>query len=155
MLLDLSQVKFKTMSMKTTSADTTSVKAKINSMIDNQYYATLAMLKEQNDELPDHLSESDEFEMTSYFAHQVVHNKEATIGYLLELRESLNDAIDKPLELKRTLRQLRSEASQSGNELIFNMFSDVFEYIEEVGYASADEVTTNFGEDQKNILKAA
>jgi hypothetical protein len=48
-------------------------------MIDNQYYATLAMVKEQTDELPNQLSENNELEMSAYFAHQIVRNKEATM----------------------------------------------------------------------------
>ena len=155
MPLDLSQVTFKTTSMKTTSVDSKSIRAKINSMIDNEYYATLAMLKEQHEELPDQLSENGEHEMSSYFAHQIVHNKEATIGYLLELRESLKEAINNPHELKRTLRELKNEARQSSNELIFDMFSDVIEYIEEVDYSSIKEYTTCLSDDEKNILKAA
>lgn len=141
------------MSMKTTSADSKSIRAKITSMIDNEYFATLAMLKEQNDELPH--EESDEFEMSAYFAHQIVYNKEATIGYLLELRESLNEAINKPHELKRALKELKNEAHRGGNEFIFDMFSDVMEYIEEVGYASINEHTTCLSGEEKNILRAA
>jgi len=141
--------------MKTTSADAKSIRAKINAMIDNQYYATLAMVKEQINELPSQPSGNNELEMSAYFAHQIVRNKEATIGYLLELRESLKEAIDNTQELKRTLRKLKNEAHESCNELIFDMFSDVVEYIEEVGYPSISEYTTCLSGDEKNILKAA
>jgi hypothetical protein len=141
--------------MKTTSADAKSIRAKINSMIDNQYYATLAMVREQHDELPYQLSENNGLELSAYFAHQIVHNKEATIGYLLELRESLNEAINNPHDVKRTLRELKNEAHRSCNEVIFDMFSDVIEYIEEVGYASINEYTTRLSDEVKNILRAA
>jgi len=138
--------------MKTTSDSRKSIKAHIKYMIDNQYYATLSILQEQNEMFSNKRSANDQTEISEFFDFQIDGNSEV-VRYLFELRESLTEAIDTPAELPFILKRLEDEASKGCNEWILDVFSDVVEYMEKVNRASAVGYASCIG--NENVLKAA
>jgi hypothetical protein len=140
--------------MKTTSHSLKSIKAQVKYMIDNQYYGTLSILKEQNEMFSTKRSANDQNEISEFFDFQLDGNSEV-MHYLFELRECLTEAIDTPAELPNILSRLEEDASKGCNEWILEMFSDVIEYMEQLRMASAINHPSSIGNDIKNIRKAA
>ena len=140
--------------MKTTSDALKSIKAQVKYMIDNQYYATLSILKEQNEMFSTKRSANDQHEISEFFDFQLADNSDA-MRYLLELRECLTEVIDTPGELSNILNRLEEEASKGCNEWILEMFSDVIEYMEQLRSASIIDHPRRIKNDGLNVLKAA
>jgi hypothetical protein len=140
--------------MKTTSDTLKSIKAQLKYMIDNQYYATLSILQEQNEMFSTKCSANDQHEISEFFHFQLTYNSDA-MRYLLELRECLTEVIDTPGELSNILNGLEEEASKGCNEWIFDMYSDVIEYMEQLRSASVIDHPRRIKNDGVNILKAA
>ena len=61
--------------MKTTSDALKSIKAQVKYMIDNQYYATLSILKEQNEMFSTKRSANDQHEISEFPSTDRVVNK--------------------------------------------------------------------------------
>ena len=140
--------------MKTTSDALKSIKAQVKYMIDNQYYATLSILKEQNEMFSTKRSANDQHEIGEFFDFQLADNGDA-MRYLLELRECLTEVIDTPGELSNILNRLEEEASKGCNEWILDMYSDVIEYMEQLRSASVIDHPRHIKNDGVNVLKAA
>jgi len=140
--------------MKTTSDTLKSIKAQVKYMIDNQYYATLSILKEQNEMFGTKRSANDQHEISESFDFQVSDNSDA-MRYLLELRECLTEVIDTPGELSNILNRLEEEASKGCNEWIFDMYSDVIEYMEQLRSPSVIDHPRRIKNGGVNVLKAA
>ena len=85
---------------------------------------------------------------------QLTDNNEA-MRYLLELRECLTEVIDTPCELSNILKRLEEEASKGCNEWIFDIYSDVIEYMEQLRSASVIDNPRRIKNDGLNVLKAA
>jgi hypothetical protein len=134
--------------MKTTSHTLKSIKAQVKYMIDNQYYATLTILEEQNEMFSTKRSANDQNEISEFFDFQLAGNSEV-MRYLYELRECLTEAIDTPAELPYILKRLDDEASKG------YMFSDVIEYMEQLRSASVIDHPSRIKNDGVNVLKAA
>jgi hypothetical protein len=134
--------------MKTTSHTLKSIKAQVKYMIDNQYYATLTILEEQNEMFSTKRSANDQNEISEFFDFQLAGNSEV-MRYLYELRECLTEAIDTPAELPYILKRLDDEASKG------YMFSDVIEYMEQLRSASVIDHPGRIKNDGVNVLKAA
>ena len=140
--------------MKTTSDTLKSIKAQVKYMIDNQYYATLSILKEQNERFSTKRSANDQHEISEFFHFQLDDNSDA-MRYLLELRKCLTEVIDTPGELSNILNRLEEEASKGCNEWIFDMYSEVIEYIEQLRSASVVDHPRSIKNDGVNVRKAA
>ena len=140
--------------MKTTSDTLKSIKAQVKYMIDNQYYATLSILKEQNEMFSTKRSANDRHEISEFFDFQLTDNSDA-MRYLLELRDCLTEAIDTPGELSNILNRLEEEASKGCNEWIFDMYSDVIEYMEQLTSASVIDHPRRIKNDGVNVRRAA
>ena len=140
--------------MKTTSDALKSIKAKVKYMIDNQYYATLSILKEQNEMFSTKRSANDQHQIIEFFDFQLTDNSDA-MRYLLELRECLTEVIDTPSELSNILNRLEEEASKGCNEWILDMYSDVIECMEQLRNASVIDHPRRIKNDRENVLKAA
>ena len=140
--------------MKTTSDALKSIKAQVKYMIDNQYYATLSILKEQNEMFSTKRSANEQNEISEFFEFQLAGNSEV-MRYLYELRECLTEAIDTPAELPNILNRLEEEASKGCNEWILDMYSDVIEYMEQLRSASVIDHPRRIKNDGLNVLKAA
>ena len=140
--------------MKTTSDALKSIKAQVKYMIDNQYYAILSILKEQNEMFSTKRSANDQHEISEFFDFQLADNSDA-MRYLLELRECLTEVIDTPGELSNILNRLEEEASKGCNEWILDMYSDVIEYMEQLRSASLTDHPRRIKNDGLNVLKAA
>jgi|SRR5688572_3161519 len=140
--------------MKTTSDALKSIKAQVKYMIDNQYHATLSILKEQNEMFSTKRLENDQHEISEFFHFQLDDNSDA-MRYLLELRECLTEVIDTPGELSNILNRLEEEASNRCNEWIFDMYSDVIEYMEQQRSASVIDHPRSIRNDGVKVLKAA
>jgi uncharacterized protein YPO0396 len=140
--------------MKTTSDALKSIKAQVKYMIDNQYYVTLSILKEQNEMFSAKRSANDQHEISEFFDFQLADNIGA-MRYLLELRECLTEVIDTPGELSNILNRLEEEASKACNEWILDMYSDVIEYMEQLRSASVIDHPRRIKNDGLNVLKAA
>ncbi|HMG93432.1 MAG TPA: hypothetical protein VK589_25415 [Chryseolinea sp.] len=140
--------------MKTTSDALKSIKAQVKYMIDNQYYATVSIIEEQNEMFSTKRSANDQNEISEFFDFQLAGNSEV-MHYVLELRECLTEAIDTPAELPAILNRLEEEASKGCNDWILEMFSDVIEYMEQLSGLSAIDHSRLIKNDGENILKAA
>ena len=140
--------------MKTTSDSLKSINAQVKYMIDNQYYATLSILKEQNEMFSTKRSANDQNEISEFFDFQLDGNSEV-MRYLYELREWLTEAIDTPGDLPNILNRLEEEASKGCNEWILEMFSDVIEYMEPLRSASVIDHPGRIKNVGLNVLKAA
>ena len=140
--------------MKTTSVAQKSIKAQVKYMIDNQFYATLSILKEQNEMFSTKRSANDQNEISEFFDFQLADNSEV-MRYLYELRECLTVAIDTPAELPNILNRLEEEASKGCNEWILEMSSDVIEYMKQLRSASVIDHASRIKNDGENVLKAA
>ena len=140
--------------MKTTSDALKSIKAQVQYMIDNQYYATLSILKEQNEMFSTKRSANDQHKISEVFDFQLADNSDA-MRYLLELRACLAEVIDTPGELSNILNRLEQEASKGCNEWILDMYSDIFEHIEQLRSASAIDHPRRIKNDGLNVLTAA
>jgi hypothetical protein len=140
--------------MKTTSDALKSIKAQVKYTIDNQYYATLSILEEQNEMFSTKRSANDQNEISEFFDFQLADNSTVT-HYLLELRECLTEAIDTPAELPAILNRLEEEASKGCNDWILEMFSDVIEYMEQLRSASVIDHSGSIGNVVENVRKAA
>ena len=140
--------------MKTTSDALKSIKAQVKYMIDNQYYATLSILKEQNEMFSTKRSANDQHEISEFFDFQLADNNDA-MRYLLELRECLTEVTDTPGELSNILNRLEEEASKNCNEWILDMYSDVIEYMEQLRSASVIDHPRRIKNDEVNVRKAA
>jgi hypothetical protein len=140
--------------MKTTSDALKSIKAQVKYMIDNQYYATLSILKEQNEMFSTKRSANDQNEISELFDFQLAGNSEV-MRYLYELRECLTEAIDTPAELPNILKRLEEEASKGCNEWILDVFSDVIKYMEQLRSASVIGHPGRIKNEGAIVLKAA
>ena len=140
--------------MKTTSDALKSINAQVKYMIDNQYYATLSILKEQNETFSTKRSANDQHEISEFFDFQLADNSDV-MRYLLELRECLTEAIDTPAELPYILKRLDDEASKGCNEWILDMFSDVIVHMEQLRSTSVIDHPSGIKNDGENVLKAA
>ena len=139
--------------MKTTSDTQKSIKAQVKYMIDNQYYASLSILKEQNEMFSTKRSANDQNEISEFFDFQLADNSEV-MRYLYEVRECLTEAIDTPAELPNILNRQEEEASKGCNEWILDLFSDVIEYMEQLRSASVIDHPSRI-KNGENVLKAA
>ena len=140
--------------MNTTSDARKLIKSQAKYMIDNQYYATLSIFKEQHEMFRNKRATNDDTEISEFFEFQIDGNTEV-MGYLFELRESLTEAVDTPSELPCILNRLDDEASKGCNEWILDTFSDVIEYLEQLSRSSLVDHPDCIGDDGINVLNAA